>query len=349
LSNDPVPTETQTPSTEPNDAAQVGGDKRGRLSMRTIGILIGFLLIIDVLAVVFVPPIDTAHPEESCAYPVCFIEGTLHFPRPHEVWVAGGAEANEGMMTFQVSMTDSLATMIGLTVILSMLMIIASRGRSPVPGFLQNFVEWAYESLASFGRSMGGSQAIPYIPLFAAFFVLILTFNWSGLVPGFGIIPGLRAPTSDLNVTAGLALVAFVVFHVEGVRRNGAGGYLSRFFPVYEFKNGVGAGLIAMFVGIVELFLEFIKPVTLSMRLFGNIFGGEVALGVVTALFLALIPVALYGLEIMLTFIQALIFSTLTLMFILTAVESHDHEEGHEGEEAMAALGDARHHAAASG
>jgi len=295
-----------------------------------------------------VPPMDTAHPEAECAYPVCFIEGTLHFPRPHEVWVAGGAEASTDILTFQISLTDSLVTMIGLTIILSIVSILASRGRSPVPGFFQNFVEWAYESLGTFGRSMGGAKAARYIPLFAAFFVLILTFNWSGLVPGFGIIPGLRAPTSDLNVTAGLALVAFSVFHLEGFRRLGGRGYLSKFFPFYEFKNGFGAGLIAMFVGIVELFLEFIKPITLSMRLFGNIFGGEVALGVVTALFVALIPVALYGLEIMLTFVQALIFSTLTLMFILAAIESHHHEEGHAGEEAMDALEDARGHPAAA-
>jgi F-type H+-transporting ATPase subunit a len=263
--------------------------------------------------------------------------------------VAGGGEAATDIVTFQVSLTDSLVTMIGLTIVLSLVAILASRGRAPVPGFLQNFVEWAYESLGAFGRSMGGARAARYVPLFASFFVLILTFNWSGLVPGFGIIPGLRAPTSDLNVTAGLALVAFSVFHIEGVRRLGARGYLSKFFPLYEFRNGFGAGLIAMFVGIVELFLEFIKPVTLSMRLFGNIFGGEVALGVVTALFVAFIPVALYGLEIMLTFVQALIFSTLTLMFILAAIESHHHEEGHAGEEAMQALeGSARHAAATS-
>jgi F-type H+-transporting ATPase subunit a len=106
---------------------------------------------------------------------------------------------------------------------------------------------------------------------------------------------------------------------------------------VYEFRTGVGAGLIGMFVGFVELILEFVKPITLSMRLFGNIYGGEVALAIVTALAGAfLIPVALYGLEIILTFVQALIFSTLTLMFILAAIESH-HEEGHEEEEALAA------------
>ena len=105
-------------------------------------------------------------------------------------------------------------------------------------------------------------------------------------------------------------------------------GYLGRFFPVREFRKGVGTGLVAMFVGILEFILEFIKPITLSMRLFGNIFGGEVALGVITGLALAFfLPVALYGLEIILTFVQALIFSTLTLMFILAAVESHEHEE----------------------
>ena len=349
MSNDPVPAEPPAPLTESGDQVQFGSDRRSRMSLRTLGLVVGLLVVIDVLAVIIVPPIDTAHPEAECAYPVCFIEGTLHFPRPQEVWIAGGAAASTDILTFQVSLTDSLVTMIGLTILLSVIAILASRGRAPVPGFLQNFVEWAYESLGAFGRSMGGAKAARYVPLFASFFVLILTFNWSGLVPGFGIIPGLRAPTSDLNVTAGLALVAFTTFHVEGFRRLGTRGYLSKFFPVYEFRKGIGAGLIALFVGIVELFLEFIKPVTLSMRLFGNIFGGEVALGVVTALFVAFIPVALYGLEIMLTFVQALIFSTLTLMFILAAIESHHHEEGHAGEEAMAALeGGARHAAATS-
>ena len=83
-----------------------------------------------------------------------------------------------------------------------------------------------------------------------------------------------------------------------------------------------------MFVGLIELMLEFVKPVTLSMRLFGNIYGGEVALGVITALTIAFIPVGLFGLEVMLNPVQALIFSTLTLMFIVAAIEHHDHEEG---------------------
>ena len=144
----------------------------------------------------------------------------------------------DDIVTFQVSITDSLATMIGLTILVLVLAIVASRGRALVPGRLQNFIEWAYESLNGFGLSMGGERAARYVPLFAAFFVLILAFNWSGLVPPVGLLDGLRAPTSDLNVTIGLALVAFFTFHIEGFRRLGGRGYLSKFFPFYEFKNG---------------------------------------------------------------------------------------------------------------
>ena len=186
--------------------------------------------------------------------------------------------------------------------------------------------------------SLGGPKAARYIPIFAAFFVLILFSNWTGLLPFVGKVEFLRAPTSDLNVTIGLALVAFVIIEAEGFRRLGFKGYAGKFFPFYEFKKGIGAGTIALFVGLIELLLEFVKPLTLSMRLFGNIYGGEVALGVVSALTVAILPVMLLGLEFMLNFIQALIFSVLTLMFILLAIESHEHEEGEMGHEAIDAL-----------
>ena len=104
-------------------------------------------------------------------------------------------------------------------------------------------------------------------------------------------------------------------------------GYLGKFFPFGEFKKGFGAGAIALFVGLTELLLEFVKPVTLSMRLFGNIYGGEVALGVLTALTLAIIPMAMLALEVLLNAVQALIFATLTLMFTLVAIEGHGEED----------------------
>jgi len=91
-------------------------------------------------------------------------------------------------------------------------------------------------------------------------------------------------------------------------------------------------------VGLIELMLEFVKPVTLSMRLFGNIYGGEVALAVITSLTLVVAPILLLGLEFMLNFIQALIFSILSLLFIVLAVESHGDEEGEMGHEAAEAI-----------
>jgi F-type H+-transporting ATPase subunit a len=183
---------------------------------------------------------------------------------------------------------------------------------------------------------LAGPAGKPYIPIFIGAFLLILFDNWIGLVPPVGKIEELRAPSSDVNITVGMALVSFLIFHVEGFRHLGVGGYLGKFFPVYEFKKGLGAGVIAMFVGLIELMLEFVKPVTLSMRLFGNIYGGEVALGVITSLTIALVPVLLIGLELMLNAIQALIFSVLTLMFIVLAIESHHEEEGHVAEDVLA-------------
>jgi F-type H+-transporting ATPase subunit a len=321
-----------------SDRTTIMGMKPRTLGLIVAGILL--VVIVDVFAFLLAPPFDPAEPEVACdVFSICMIRGTLHFPSPHIVWSADPASSGG---IFDISLTDTLVTMFLVTALVLGLMIVASRGRAPVPGFLQNFVEWSYESMATWGRSIGGARAARYIPMFAAFFVLILAFNWSGLVPPVGLVEGLRAPTSDLNVTIGLALVAFGFFQVQGSRSLGVRGYLSKFFPVYEFKRGIGAGLIAVFVGFIELILEFIKPVTLSVRLFGNIYGGEVALAVITSLAIAVIPVAIYGLEIILTFVQALIFSTLMLVFTLLAVESHHHEENHVADDLIEATHQSR-------
>jgi F-type H+-transporting ATPase subunit a len=297
-------------------------------------LLIGLVIVGNIAALILVPPFPRGgHPGEACAFPVCFINGTLEFPAPHTV-IGPHAPADE-LVTFTPSISSTILTMWIVMAIVLVVIILMTRGRELLPGRAQNAVEFLYEFMGDFGVSIAGPAARPYIPLFVAFFILILFSNWSGLVPPVGRIEQLRAPTSDVNVTIGLALVSFIYFEYQGFRRLGVGGYLGKFFPLYEFRSGIGAGLIALFVGLVELMLEFVKPVTLSMRLFGNIYGGEVALGVITALTIAFVPVALLGLEVMLNAIQALIFSVLTLIFITLAIESHEHEEGHIAEEAV--------------
>ena len=324
------------PVAEPSGTAPAPESKSGGgLSSRWF-LLIGAVILVDIVAFILFPPFPKGGvPGEPCSFPVCFIESTLHFPAPHTVI---GPHPPEGLIVFSPSISDTIITMWIVMAVVLAGAILMTRGGKLVPGPAQNIFEAVYEGLSDFGVGLAGPKARPYIPIFAAFFLLILFDNWVGLLPFVGRVEFLRAPSSDVNITIGMALVSFVIFHVEGIRHLGIGGYLGKFFPVYEFKHGIGAGFIAMFVGLIELMLEFVKPVTLSMRLFGNIYGGEVALGVITSLTIALIPVALIGLELMLNAIQALIFSVLTLMFILTAIESHHQEEGHIGEDATEAL-----------
>ncbi len=299
--------------------------------------LIAAVILLDIVAFVAFPQTPKgAAAGTECSFPACFIENSLEFPAPHTVIDFGGAPpAATDLITFHPSISNTILTMWIVMAIVLIASILMVRGAKLIPGRGQNVLEAVYEFLSDFGVGIAGPAARPYIPIFAAAFLLILFDNWIGLVPPVGKIDLLRAPSSDVNITIGMALISFTIFHVEGIRHLGLGGYLGKFFPLYEFRNGIGAGIIAMFVGLIELMLEFVKPVTLSMRLFGNIYGGEVALGVITTLTISFIPVLLIGLELMLNAIQALIFSVLTLMFIVLAIESHHDEEGHLAEEAI--------------
>jgi F-type H+-transporting ATPase subunit a len=301
--------------------------------------LIGAVVIFNIAALILVPPFPKGGaPGDSCAFPACYINGTVEFPAPHVVWPLTDAVQSTDLLTWYPSISSTILTMWIVIAIVLVASILMARPRRMIPGRFQNLFEYFYEFLSDFGIGIAGPTARPYVPIFAAYFLLILFSNWIGLIPPVGRIDELRAPTSDVNITIGLALVAWVIFEGEGFRKLGFRGYVGKFLPIYEFKKGIGAGLIAMFVGLVELMLEFVKPVTLSMRLFGNIYGGEVALGVLTALTLAFVPVGMLGLEVLLNAIQALIFSILTLMFIVLAIESHDHEEGQVADEALEAV-----------
>lgn len=294
------------------------------------------VIVLDVIAAIVAPPFPKGgQPGDPIQIPADGITANLEFPAPFVVWDLAPDQASSGILQFHPSITSTILTSWIIIAALLVVMILATRRMRDVPHGPQNAVEFAYEALHGFATSIGGPQAARYVPIYAAFFLYILASNWSGLVPPIGKLEFLRAPTSDVNMTIGLALVSFTVFQLEGFRSLGVRGYLSKFFPLGEFRNGVGAGLIALFVGLVEFLLEFVKPVTLSMRLFGNIFGGEVAVGVMTGLTVAIIPVAMVGLEVLLNFVQALIFSILTLMFTLAAIEGHhseqsQHEPGHE-------------------
>jgi F-type H+-transporting ATPase subunit a len=285
---------------------------------------------LDILAAIFVPPFRVGEPGTSITGIGDLIAANLEFPSPHVVWdlAPNDPVGDTAILFFHPSISAPIFTMWFVMAAILIVAFLAGRGMTLIPGPLQNALEFAWESLENWAISLGGPGARKHIPLFAAFFLFILFSNWSGLLPFFGKIEALRAPTSDVNVTIGLALVVFVYFHFRGFQALGIRGYLGKFFVFTGFKHGIASGAIDLFVGLIEFLLEFIKPVTLAMRLFGNIFGGEVALGVITALTIAVLPAAMLLLEGLLNFVQALIFSTLMLMYTIIAVESHG-EEAH--------------------
>ncbi len=332
----PADAAAQAPTAPPPPAER----KRRGLSARWFT-LIGAVIVLDIFAFILFPqtPKDPTA-GTACPFPACFIENALEFPAPHTVYDfdPANAPAAGDLVTFHPSISNTLLTMWIVMAVVLITVILMVRGSKLIPGRGQNIIETVYEQLRDFGLGIAGAAATPYIPIFVGAFLLVLFDNWIGLIPPVGKVEFLRAPSSDVNITLGMALVSFLIFEIEGFRKLGVGGYLGKFFPLYEFKNGIGAGIIALFVGLIELMLEFVKPVTLSMRLFGNIYGGEVALGVMTTLTVFFVPVALIALELMLNAIQALIFSILTLLFITLAIESHHEEEGHLAEEALAEL-----------
>jgi len=251
---------------------------------------------------------------------------------PHTVIDLGGDPTHAAsLFDFYPSITGSIIMSWIVMAVVIIPLTIAARRLKEIPSGAQNVLEFAIEGLTSFAMGIGGPGAKRFITFFLACFLFIVVSNWSGLIPGVGRVHEFRAPTSDVNVTVGLALVAFVYFHYQGVRALGIGGYLGKFFTLK-------GGPIGLFVGVLEFFLEIVKPVTLAMRLFGNIYGGELALTVMTTITLAFVPLALYGLELFVGLMQGIIFSVLVLVFTMLAMEGH-HEEGHD-EHSPAAAGD---------
>jgi F-type H+-transporting ATPase subunit a len=188
-----------------------------------------------------------------------------------------------------------------------------------VPTKVQNFFEFIIESLMGFADSITGSRAKTneIFPLAATFFLLIWSVNLIELVPGVGVFPILRSPSSDLNFTIALAIISIVSVNYYSIKHLGAGKYLGKFF---NFKNP-----IQFFVGILEFVGEFSKVISLSMRLFGNLFAGEVLLIIISSLCAYLLPLPFLALEVLVTFIQALVFATLTVVFYSIATIEMEH------------------------
>lgn len=189
--------------------------------------------------------------------------------------------------------------------------------------FLQNAIESVIEIFYKLTESIATHAASRIFPYFMSFFLFILVANWSSLLPGIGtigirehgeIVPFLRGTTSDLNTTLALALISAAAAHSLSINTIGIKEYLGRYFSFNP---------INLFIGVLEIISEVTKIISLSFRLFGNIFAGEVVVLTVSSMFAFIFPLPFLMLEVIVGVVQALVFSMLTMVFMAILTTSH--------------------------
>jgi F-type H+-transporting ATPase subunit a len=253
------------------------------------------------------------------------------------------------------SVTNSMI----MTWIVALLVIIfarfATRRIKEIPEGSQNFWEWLVESLHNFLEDIIGCDLVKKtFWFFATIFIFILFTNWAGLFPGVGTIgwgtpeadghlhhitrPLLRGVNADLNMTLAMALVFFACWIVWALQANGPGGFILHLFGPKGDTTGLLKVLmifVFLMVGVLEVVSIMFRPVSLSFRLYGNIFAGENMLESMAnmggAAFGWLLALPFYGMELLVGLVQALVFMLLTAVFTLLICQ---HDEEHEGAEA---------------
>ena len=229
--------------------------------------------------------------------------------------------------SFQV--TNSILTTWLVMIFLTTMVIIFRSSINSVPSHFQSFFEILVGSLYTTFESLLGERTRQFFPLIATLFIFILFSNLVDVLPGVnsivvkesaavserGTVPLFRPPTADLNTTLGLAIISILAIQFFGIRALGLFSHLGKYF---SFKDP-----LSFFVGVLEIIQEFSRILSFSFRLFGNIFAGEVLLSVMAFLMPLIVPIPFLGLELFVAFIQALVFSMLTAVFLSLAIAKH--------------------------
>ncbi len=248
------------------------------------------------------------------------------------------------------TVTNTLLNSWIVVVILCILAVIIGRKINKVPKKLQNAVEIIVEGALKLADSVTNDRkkTLKIFPMVFILFLFILLNNWLGLIPGVGsigyttmqegvktFVPYFRGGTADFNTTLALALLAVVGSNLFGILMIGGWNYLNKFVnlkalaaiprkimkePAIIFVNP-----IKFFVGLIEIIGEVAKVASLSFRLFGNIFAGEVLLTSIAVIFAFVLPIPFMFLELIVGIIQALIFAMLTLVYFTVASTAEEH------------------------
>lgn len=264
----------------------------------------------------------------------------------HEATLFAEPIFNIGSFTVTNALLNSWMTV----AILIVLFILIGKKIKSVPKGLQNIFEILLEEALKLADSVTGNRkkTEKFLPIALTLFLFILVNNWLGLLPGVGtmgfiengehgsfFVPLFRGATADLNMTLALSLFAVIASHVMGIIMIGVTHHLNKFLNVKTFleipkkiKKDISVILvnpIKAFVGLIEIIGEVAKVASLSFRLFGNIFAGEVLMASMMAIFAFILPLPFIFMEIIVGIIQALIFAMLTMVFMTIATTAEEH------------------------
>jgi len=275
------------------------------------------------------------------------LPGWLSVPQPHPELPAGVVFH---LLGFPI--TNSIIAAWLSIIILVGIFYAATRRVKLVPTRLQIMLESALGWLLNLCQEVAGEQnGRRFFPVVATIFLFVITNAWLSLLPGFGSIlitnaEGetvhlLRGANTDINLPLALALISFIFVEYWGIRSLGGRRYLRKFVNVGQFFRSMGqlvrgrlrAGLSGMFTGVIDIFVgmlealsELVRIISFTFRLFGNMTAGEILLLIVAFLVPWVLVLPFYGLELLVGFVQALIFSGLTLVFATVAVTHHEAE-----------------------
>lgn len=206
-----------------------------------------------------------------------------------------------------LEVTRSVVTMWAMIVVIGVICCLATRRLKDVPGPLQNAAEMAIIKLRSFfAGNMGEANARRYFPVLATFFIFIIVSNYSGLLPGAG--KGFAVPTASLSTTAGLAVISFFATHVVGVQRRGVLGYLKSFITPFA---------LMLPLNLIE---QVVRPFSLALRLYGNMYGEEMVTEQLGHIFPILVPLLMQVMSLLFCLIQAVVFTMLLSIYLEEAI-----------------------------
>lgn len=225
---------------------------------------------------------------------------------------------------YEIAFTNSAAFMLGAVALISIVMLLASSGRTLVPGRLQSLAEITYEFVADTVRSTAGNEGMKFFPFVFSLFTFVLVLNLFGMIPGFFTV------TSHIVVTGMLAMLVILVVIIYGLYRNGF-----KFFKLF-WPSGVPLFVMPMIV-IIEILSFLSRPLSLSVRLFANMLAGHITIKVFASFIgllatslgvagwaLGILPfgmlVALTALDLLVAFLQAYVFAVLTCLYLNDAI-----------------------------